>query len=82
MQTNKNNQFITSHAEPSTYSKAVLSGLGADQHHVVSTRGRLLLAMQERHVYGGTVPFEVVQKRRTKNRAARKARRVTRLRSK
>lgn len=31
-----------------------------------------------RHVYGGTVPETVVQDRRRKNRAARKARRINR----
>lgn len=85
MQTNR--EYITSHAEPSTYSRAVLNGLGADQHHLISakrsrTGGRPFLALQQKHVYGGTVPYEVVQKRRAKNRVARKSRRVNRLRAK
>ena len=83
----KNNTYATSHAEPSTYSTAVLSGLGIDQHHVFSAttrpggRGRVYLMPQTRHVYGGTVPYETIQKRRAKNRAARKSRRINRLRA-
>ena len=33
---------------------------------------------EQRHIYGGTVPFEVVADRRRKNRAARKSRRINR----
>ncbi|MFJ8815460.1 hypothetical protein [Amycolatopsis thermoflava] len=41
----------------------------------------VLLGLQsQRHVYGGTVPAETVARRRAKNRAARRSRRINRLR--
>lgn len=46
--------------EPSTYSVALLLGLGA----------------ADKHVYGGTVPDRVKQNRRRRNRAARRSRRI------
>ena len=41
---------------------------------------QVLGALQRSNIYAGTVPPEVVQQRRTKNRAARKARRLNRAR--
>lgn len=73
--------------EPSTYSTALLRGLGVDGLYPLKAaykpgqRKRLFLVAQDRHVYGGTVPYEVIQKRRAKNRAARKSRRINRLRA-
>ncbi len=56
-------------AAPSGYlqgfAQAILAGLSADR---------------SKHVYGGTVPADVIAARRTKNRAARAARRITRRR--
>lgn len=44
------------------------------------TTGRMILAMGElgKHVYGGTVPPHVIAKRRARNKAARKSRRINR----
>ena len=70
--------------EPSTYSTAILSGLGTPGHGLTKRNryGWLVIGATERHVYGGTVPYETIQKRRAKNRVARKSRRTNRLRSK
>lgn len=38
----------------------------------------IALAATGKHVYGGTVPDSVVAKRRAKNKAARKSRRINR----
>ena len=40
----------------------------------------ILLALNRtgRHVYGGTVPEHVINKRRTRNRVARRSRRINR----
>lgn len=35
----------------------------------------ILIGLQGKHIYGGTVPESVVRERRAKNRAARRARR-------
>jgi hypothetical protein len=84
MQTNKNNQYITSHAEPSTYSVAVLSGLGMPARAAAFYEGRHYRGpiFSEKHVYGGTVPQATIDLRRAKNRVARKSRRINRLRAK
>lgn len=82
------NTYAVSHAEPSTFSTAVLQGLGVDRWSIIKIaktkgqRGKHFLVPQERHVYGGTVPFETIQRRRAANRAARKSRRINRMRSK
>lgn len=77
------NTYVTSHAEPSTYSTAMLMGLGV-QHHgkgIVQTRQGPAPMWGERHVYGGTVPQATIDRRRAKNRVAKKSRRVNRLRA-
>jgi len=69
--------------QPSTFSTAVLMGLG-DQYHgkgIVQSRQGPTPMWGERHVYAGTVPQETIDRRRAKNRVARKSRRVNRLRS-
>jgi len=38
----------------------------------------ILAGLQSRHIYGGTVGRDVVTARRIRNKAARKARRITR----
>ncbi|TDP29870.1 hypothetical protein [Nocardia ignorata] len=40
----------------------------------------ILFGLQRKHVYQGTVPEAEVQRRRVRNRAARKARKITRRR--
>ena len=83
------NTYAVSHVgEPSSFSTATLQGLGVDRWSVIKIaktkgqRGKYFLVPQTKHVYGGTVPFETVQRRRAANRVARKSRRVNRLRSK
>jgi hypothetical protein len=72
--------------EPSTYSVAILRGLGQGfvrPYEVRNRRGRghrTYLAAHEHSVYEGTVSEATVAQRRTKNRVARKSRRVNRLR--
>jgi len=44
----------------------------------VNFQRAILNALQNKHFYYGTVPADVVTKRRTKNKAARKARRLNR----
>lgn len=39
----------------------------------------MLVALQGKHIYAGTVPPEVVEKRRQRNRVARRSRRINRL---
>ncbi|QHB37271.1 hypothetical protein SEA_GUDMIT_42 [Gordonia phage Gudmit] len=41
----------------------------------------VLFGLQSKHVYQGTVPEAVVADRRRKNKAARKSRRINRIRS-
>lgn len=38
----------------------------------------ILTALQRKHVYAGTVPAATVARRRAKNKAARKSRRINR----
>lgn len=57
--------------QPSMYSLTMLTALSAPVGHV---RTGL------RHVYGGTVPPEVVAVRRRRNRIARRSRRINRMR--
>src|SRR5688500_3121431 len=70
-----------------SYGTAILGGLSVDRWHIVKVeqtkgqRGRFFLVPQEKHVYGGTVPYATVQRRRAANRTARKSRRVNRLRA-
>ncbi|MFE5290423.1 hypothetical protein ACFRAQ_36215 [Nocardia sp. NPDC056611] len=40
----------------------------------------ILLGLQHKHVYMGTVPDNEILRRRVKNRAARKARKINRVR--
>jgi hypothetical protein len=40
--------------------------------------GMLQGLQQRKHVYGGTVPAEAIARNRVRNKAARKARRITR----
>ena len=51
--------------QQSSYGVAILVGLGAAPG-------------PEKHVYGGTVPVATTARRRTKNKAARKSRRINR----
>ncbi|MFA4084830.1 hypothetical protein ONA92_24325 [Mycobacteroides salmoniphilum] len=41
----------------------------------MSYQTAILIGLQGKHIYGGTVPETVVRERRAKNRAARRARR-------
>lgn len=68
--------------EPSAYSVAVLMGLGKLGRAASFVEGRRYRGpiFSEMHVYGGTVPRATIEKRRAKNRVARKSRRVNRLR--
>lgn len=69
--------------EPSNYSVAVLTGLGAGRGNGVwrGRHGKQHAMHTERHVYGGTVLYAEVQRRRKASRVARKSRRVNRLRA-
>jgi len=67
--------------EPSVYSTAILAGLGADSLYPSRHSKRNMgIWVGVRHVYGGTVSQATIDKRRAKNRVARKSRRVNRLR--
>lgn len=39
---------------------------------------RILVALQSKHIYAGTVPAAEIARRRAKNRQARKSRRINR----